>query len=800
MHVRTFVALATSTSLFTLAAPAAAQSPEQGREASVAAVDDTIIVQARRRDESVQDVPLVVNAVTSESIEKLNIRDFREIETLVPGLTINQSGNGIGTQSTLRGIAYDVNASGNNGTIEFYMNDSPISSNILFQAMFDVGQIEVLRGPQGTLRGRASPSGSITVTTRTPVLDEAGAILLATINDIGGRNFNGALNIPLIADRLAVRIAGIRDVSNANLVDSINSDISPSQQTEGVRATVRAEPIDALSLHFSYTATDRRVTSFDQVESASIAAPGSPASPRLITGGDRLSTQIIPRYNRGKYKVYNWQAELRLLDQKLNYVGSRTDALNIGPGIADIGAFFSPAFPRAVLNAGNRATTESTQTAHEIRLSSDSRVAGIFDYVVGFFSNKFDSPTITDTDTLLFSGQPTPTNLARLITTRAIREGETNERSFFANLTAHITDRTELSGGVRRIRFASESSLTVAGAPIQAANEDRVLKATIYNASLKHRFNQGLMAYASFGTSWRPGGATNPIILRELVRITPTIAGYYFPPSEESKSYEVGVKSDWFDNRLRVNISAYHQTFDNLAYYSKNIFVGGTDAQGSNRVITANGLAVGVPAKVSGVEADIQFRASPEWSIGAVLSYAKSKMSNATIPCNDGDGNGIPDASTTPPSYAALLASSGGALIGTCNVTQRAGLAAPFSATVQSEYARPVTDFADGYLRGLVTFQGNSLNDPTNPIDSIESYALVNLFAGLRGSDGSWELGAYVKNAFETERVLSRNTAIYAAPYRVGATGFNGATTYRGITYTAPREFGVTARVAFGSR
>src|SRR3546814_10786012 len=80
---------------------------------------------------------------------------------------------GYTTAATIRGASFQVE-SGSSPTVEFYLNDAPIQSNSLFNSMFDVGQIEVLRGPQGTLRGRASPSGSITVTTQKPDLYESG--------------------------------------------------------------------------------------------------------------------------------------------------------------------------------------------------------------------------------------------------------------------------------------------------------------------------------------------------------------------------------------------------------------------------------------------------------------------------------------------------------------------------------------------------------------------------------------------------------------------------------------------------
>jgi iron complex outermembrane recepter protein len=272
--IRTF-ALA-GVSFLGMSAPAFAQDAAPGDFDGVAASaddaaygDDVIVVQARRRGESQQDVPLVVNAVTSENINKLNLREFQEIQSLVPGLQLASSANGIGTQATLRGVAYDVNASGNNGTIEFYLNDAPLSSGILFQSMFDVEQIEVLRGPQGTLRGRASPSGSITVTTRRPDLYQAGGYVMGTINDLGTHNLNAAINVPIVEGIFGLRVAGVVEEGDGNEVRSINSGIDPFIKTRGGRVSLRAEPADFISLSGSYLVTQRKAVQFDQVESLS---------------------------------------------------------------------------------------------------------------------------------------------------------------------------------------------------------------------------------------------------------------------------------------------------------------------------------------------------------------------------------------------------------------------------------------------------------------------------------------------------------------------------------------------------
>ncbi|MFM6830942.1 MAG: TonB-dependent receptor plug domain-containing protein, partial [Novosphingobium sp.] len=139
-------------SLLAVSTPAFGQSADNSTEDGLS-TDETIIVQARRRDESVQDVPQVINAVTAEQLNKLNIRDVKEITSVVPGLSLVPNANGIGSSSSMRGVNHDVNVSGNNGTIQYYVNSSPVSSNLALQAIFDVGLISVERGPQGTLRG-----------------------------------------------------------------------------------------------------------------------------------------------------------------------------------------------------------------------------------------------------------------------------------------------------------------------------------------------------------------------------------------------------------------------------------------------------------------------------------------------------------------------------------------------------------------------------------------------------------------------------------------------------------------------
>src|SRR4051812_10948496 len=149
------------------AAPAAAApAPEE-------ATLGEIVVTARRRTESLQEVPQTVNAVTSESLQKLNIRQFQDVQSVVPGLSLATTSSGFQNSASLRGVSFEVNT-GAQPTVAFYLNDAPVQLSFIFQSLFDIGQVEVLKGPQGTTRGISAPSGAITITTHKPDLSDFG--------------------------------------------------------------------------------------------------------------------------------------------------------------------------------------------------------------------------------------------------------------------------------------------------------------------------------------------------------------------------------------------------------------------------------------------------------------------------------------------------------------------------------------------------------------------------------------------------------------------------------------------------
>src|SRR5690606_17389777 len=151
--------------------------------------------------------------------------------------------------ASMRGVRFDAFASGNNPSVEFYLNDVLMGSNVAMNSMFDIGMIEVLRGPQGTLRGRASPSGSIIMTTKRPDLERFTGDIDITATDEGGENIRGGISIPIIEDMLAVRLAGFVEENRINHARSFRTGERAKMENDGWRVSVRFEPTDSLAIN-----------------------------------------------------------------------------------------------------------------------------------------------------------------------------------------------------------------------------------------------------------------------------------------------------------------------------------------------------------------------------------------------------------------------------------------------------------------------------------------------------------------------------------------------------------------------
>jgi iron complex outermembrane receptor protein len=641
-----------------------------------------------------------------------------------------------------------------------------------------------------------------------------GGYVSTTGTNIGGVNVQGAVNFPLIKDMLAVRVAADYDKNESNGVHSIYSAQDPESKIKSGRMTVRFEPTDSLSFMLTAQKTKNETTNFDQVQSQQEINPGAPVInaaivpllnvsyvPAYISASQRLSVEPVPRTIDNDFSNYNFQAQWAFAGQKLNYVGVRNEQHLTSFQPSDVGGYFSPAAPAVYQGYGQSTDSHSWATAHELRVSNEERVFGMFDYIVGAFTQQTNTPTDLKRPTPVFN--PTTTPFTQFINYTPITRGGGNlEKSGFVNLTAHLLDSLEISGGARYIKYRTHSTLAIAGNRLAAADEDVSFNTTIYSGSVKYNFTEDFMAYATVGTSWRPGlTATGDFSLNRSA----LESSFVTIPPEKSTSYEVGFKSTAFDKRLRTDVAVYHQKFTNYPYRSAS-GVNFVNYQ-SDTVTPSLGIfnfVAAVPVEVNGVEAQVDFSATPTWDMGVTAAVAKGEIKGGSIPCNDfAPHDGIPDSSGTAATLPLLQAAVGpGQTISACTVTQPSSSAPQWSGSVQSEYRLPVTSDLNSFVRGQVTVRGNSKNDPSNAVDDYKSYELLNLYLGLRDASGAWEVSVYGKNVTNTERVLSRSSTTFATPLNAGAasTNYYAGDNVSGLIMTPQREFGLSLRYAFGSK
>lgn len=237
----------TALGLLMTAMPALAQTEAEaeaaGRTGEVA--DSTvsmlqeIVVTARRREEKLQDVPLSVTALSAEALEQKAVRDIFDLQMATPGLSVS------GTQSqgraaggyTIRGqkAAADDAPPG----VVAYMNEVPVFGGEVSRAVFDLSNVQMLKGPQGTLFGKNTNGGAVLFTGKRPTFDFEGYIT-GRVGNLNDRYVEGALNVP-IAPTLAVRVAGNLQRRDGFTQNNSGPDLD-NQHHENLRASIRFEP------------------------------------------------------------------------------------------------------------------------------------------------------------------------------------------------------------------------------------------------------------------------------------------------------------------------------------------------------------------------------------------------------------------------------------------------------------------------------------------------------------------------------------------------------------------------------
>jgi iron complex outermembrane receptor protein len=759
---RVVVRLLLSAGAVALGTFASAQTPTStpnDSSSGTSAELDTIIVTANKVAEPVQKVAATVNVVSASTLEELHIQSVQEIATVVGGLSLTRTSPSEQSIS-LRGIKMPSQggSGGTTNTVESYLNDAPISVVDAFSTTFDIDQVEVLRGPQGTLRGRPSPSGALTITTKRGSFTGYDGYAEVTGSDHDGQNVQAAVGGP-INDTFAFRLAGVYDANDGTEVRDIFNGRDNYASVWAGRATLTWRPIDKLEFNLmqQYTHDDRDF--YRQIEGRAPCAGdqggailvGSVACGRTFALEDRIALNEGTNLNTYRGALTTVNGRYQLTDKlEFDYVGSYvntdyfTDLDFDFAGIGDINNF---ARDIAV-------TTKTNVLTNEVRFQSAGNQRYNFTYGVFTANNRSnghtDFPPLFTTDT----------------------RSRTRDVGVFTNQRFALTDRDSVDVGVRYSRITVDA-LT--------AGTTNTYQATTGNASYEHQFTQDLMTYVSYGTSFRPGSGG---ALAAPQAAIPTSFGNF--DDEHSKTWEVGIKSQWFERRLTANLSYFDQKFDGYIASQFNIACTGVPNPNGLAFGTTDGTAAGpqcfgtmfrnADAVSKGFEFELRALVTPDWMVGLIYTYTDAKFDNAVVPCNDYNGDNVADVGGVPMVQA-------GKYVSECRSSTTLGSLPKTSVSAMTNYNFHLGGFNE-YVRANVITRDKSYFPQT--ARWFPGYTQVNAYVGV--GMANWDVSLWAKNLLDkvVQDTDGGPWTIYGVP--------SGLTIG---TVTNSRELGATVRYSF---
>lgn len=590
---------------------------------------EEIVVTARKVSERVLDVPSAISVVSGESMLDRGITSFKDLASTVPGLQFTQS---VGTGSpVIRGI---TDGTDNAPTVAIVVNGAPIGTssklasggaNTLDLDPLDIAQVEVLRGPQGTLYGANTLGGILSYTLAVPSLTESAGIAHAeaSFTKDGDESYSmrGAVSTPLSEGTLGFRLSGYYD-RNGGFIDNelLNRDDINDNDSSGAHAALLWQPTDALSVDLHAFHQETSIDHGDLV-------PFLTTDQETPRDGDFTYNEYLPfaadkRISAGIANI-NYEFDFATLTSVTSYqdfyLNSRINAT--GGALRNLLVNTIPFFGGPIFPAPGLFEIDvrggSTKFTQELRLSSRDDGSRFKWIVGGFYADERTHGYIPAYGVTTAAEPIASVNPAIFFDLPSTL----TEYSGFANLTYNITPSVELTGGIRygeidqtfRQLFygtavpAYNAFLNFFGVPSTPADTGVSRSSeseTTYLGTATWHFNESSMVYARFATGYRPGG---PNV--QVIGLDPT-----FDP-DSTENHEIGLKSEFLDRRGTVDIALYHTDW-------KDIQIGV-----SSGGIT--GFGNGGDGEIYGVEAQTSIKLTPEWTVAASFNYADGEVTRS---------------------------------------------------------------------------------------------------------------------------------------------------------------------------
>ena len=581
--VLAFASPAVAQDTATATAAAADTTAQTGTTAGAPADDSAeVVVTARRREETLQNVPVAITAVSGDQIERRGLTSVREVAQQVPGLNINSDGSGRAFVA-IRGVGVTLVQSVQPGVGLFVDGIYRPNTAYLNNPLLDVERIEVLRGPQGTLYGKNTLGGAINVITRQPGNELAVRGMASYAGPDDAWLVAGSLSAPIVTDHLAIRIAGSHREQDGFLTNTVIGGHQNRLSSDSVNGTIRAVPADNLVLTFNGY--------YDWISGAN-----TPYS--RVTGPNDYSRNIqFNAPNRANYDYFglNGRAQLALdgIHSNLTFQVA-WDGRNTKANDSDVD--FGP------LNIARATGSDRIRTStYELRL--DSNLSDTFSTLLGLFYSKERTSAVDNTNIV-------PLGLTRVTTSQT----EANTYSAFGTIFWRPSDAWEVAIGLRydhESRLAQGSvTLFQAGMTVPLPVPDARIRSNEVEPRLTitRRWTPNVMSYASVSRGYRGGGFNAPTAPSR------TYTG------DSAWTYEFGSRYQSADNRFSLSGAIFYSDY--------------TDYIGLNSIAPATGgglvtvdLNTG-DVKSYGFELEARFRPVRNWTLSGGFSYAHARLSN----------------------------------------------------------------------------------------------------------------------------------------------------------------------------
>jgi outer membrane receptor protein involved in Fe transport len=724
-----------------------------------------LTVTATKREESLQNVPLSIQAIGEERLEELHITDFEDYVKFLPSVQFTSFGPGFSV-AYFRGVASGENAnhSGPQPTVGMYLDEQPITTiqGAVDLHLYDIARVEALAGPQGTLYGASSEAGTIRIITNKPDPSgfDAGYDLEINTIENGSEGYiaQGFVNVP-VGESAAIRLVGWYE-DNSGYIDNkpatrtfptsggciTNIDppppgctLTPSRakddynevKTYGARAALGINLNDSWTITpsvmgqkqesdgtfaFSPNDGDLAVAHFyperseDKWWQAALTVEGKVGNFDIVYAGAYLKRDD---FVDSDYSDYSFFYDSRYCE--VNYPGDPTCSASGNWWYDDSGTPLAD--PSQFING----TDYYKRQSHEIRITSpaDNRarfVAGLFyqdqehEIYQNYQINNL-SPDITVSewpDTIWLTNQ--------------LRKDE--DSALFGEVSFDATDKLTLTAGARF--YDTESSLVgffgfaegysesygellcfqpldTRYSPCVNLDDSVDDSGEVFKGNVTYRINPDAMVYVTYSEGFRPGGINR--------NNAPPNPPQYKP--DTLTNYEMGWKTTWAGNRLRFNGAVFFEQWDDIQFSF-------LPPSGSGLTIIRNAGS----ADIKGIEADISWAITDDFMLYGGGTYIDTELKE----------DFIEEPGADPAAFAG----------------QKLPLTPDFKGNLTARYSFSMGEF-DAFVQGSAVYSGSSWSDLKQNIRDIfgkqDAYTIADFSAGMERNGLTFEL--YVNNAFD---------------------------------------------------